>query len=235
MVRVWRQCEPLSSCAPTPPPASENGTTLGVNGSAIPSAPGEASFGDLTVGFGALGDPNLIGPEFGFGWGMHIASGGASPILVMKTAWGGKTLAEDFRPPSSVAAAAAGRDPYCQGACPNVVGHFYATMVADVHKMLAPGAVAAMFPDLVGLTPVLAGFGAWAGRRRGGGCRGRRARLHMCHTLEALRVRPLRCSVSPLTLSHPPPRAGWFQGGAARHAQHARGVVRVPLARPPLR
>jgi len=32
-------------------------------------------------------------------------------------------------------------------------------VVADVHKMLAPGAIGAMFPDLAGLTPVLSGFG----------------------------------------------------------------------------
>lgn len=132
-----------------------------MNGSSIPSAPGEASFGDLSVGFGVGGARDRIGPELGFGFAMDAAAApGAAPILVMKTAWGGKTLAGDFRPPSSVAAAAAGRDPFCQGACANVVGHYYSVMVADVHKMLAPGAAAAMFPDLAGLTPRLAGF-AW--------------------------------------------------------------------------
>lgn len=134
---------------------NENGTQTGINGSSIPSAPGEASFGRLTVGFGALGDPNLIGPELGLGFGLRDALPGEK-ILIMKTAWGGKTLAGDFRPPSSVATP----DPFCQGACPNVVGHYYDVLVADVHKMLAPGAVAAMFPELAGLTPALAGF-AW--------------------------------------------------------------------------
>lgn len=135
----------------------------GVNGSIIPSKKGvDASFGDLTVGFGVGAQPNVIGPELGFGFGMHDALNGER-ILIMKTAWGGKSLAGDFRPPSSVAAAAAGKDPYCQGACPNVVGHFYQVLVDDMHKMLAPGAIATMFPDLAGLTPVFSGLGWFQG------------------------------------------------------------------------
>ena len=120
---------------------NECGSQQGVNGSSIPSMPGDASFGNLTVGYGTGADSNLIGPELGFGFGMHDALPGQK-ILVMKTAWGGKSLAVDYRPPSSVA----NPDPFCQGDCPNVVGHYYETMVADVHKMLAPGAVAAMYP-----------------------------------------------------------------------------------------
>lgn len=138
---------------------NENGTQSGVNGSSIPSAPGEAAFGQLTVGFGALADPNLIGPELGFGFRMHELLPPGTQVLIVKTAWGGKTLAGDFRPPSSVANA----DPFCQGACPNVVGHYYSVMVEDVHKMLAPGAIAAMFPSLAGLTPQFGGFGWWQG------------------------------------------------------------------------
>lgn len=133
-------------------------STSGVNGSNIPSQPGEATFGPLSVGFGCAGNPNLIGPELGFGFGMAEAHPGQK-ILIVKTAWGGKTLAEDFRPPSSVASA----DPYCQGACPNQVGHFYRVMVEDLHKMLAPGAIAAMFPDLAGYTPLLSGAIWWQG------------------------------------------------------------------------
>ena len=138
---------------------NENGTAAGDNGTAIPSAPGEASFGPLTVGFGATANPNFFGPELGLGFGLHAQMKGEK-ILLVKTAWGGKSLAGDFRPPSSVAAAAAGKDPFCQGACPNVVGHYYSTMVADLHAMLAPGAIAAQFPSLAGLTPVLSGI-AW--------------------------------------------------------------------------
>ena len=137
---------------------NENGTSAGDNGTSIPSAPGEASFGRLTVGYGATANPNFFGPELGLGFGLAAAQPNQK-ILIVKTAWGGKSLAGDFRPPSSVAAAAAGNDPFCQGACPNVVGHYYSVLVADLHAMLAPGAVAAQFPDLAGLTPVLSGVG----------------------------------------------------------------------------
>ena len=110
---------------------NENGPQSGVNGSAIPSNSTEACFGDLSVGFGSNCNPNLIGPELGFGVGMQAALG-AEPFLIMKTAWGGKTLAGDFRPPSSTR----GADPFCQGSCnPGVVGHYYQVMVADAHKL----------------------------------------------------------------------------------------------------
>lgn len=142
---------------------NENAATQGVNGSVIPSGPGDASFGSLTVGYGCGADRNLIGPELGFGFGMSSLLPAGETFLIMKTAWGGKSLAGDFRPPSSVASF----DPFCQGTCPNVVGHFYGVMVADTHKMLAPGAVAAMFPELAGLTPVLGGFGFFQGYNDG--------------------------------------------------------------------
>jgi hypothetical protein len=83
----------------------------------------------------------------------------------MKVAWGGKSLGGDFRPPSSVS----NFDVFCQGACVNEVGHFYEVLVSDVHKMLAPGAIAAMFPDLEGLTPRLAGLGWFQGWNVRGG------------------------------------------------------------------
>jgi hypothetical protein len=134
---------------------NENGTNSGVNGSVIPSSAGDACFGQLSVGFGSNCNPNLIGPELGFGVGMAGALG-AEKFLVMKTAWGGKTLAGDFRPPRSTK----GPDVFCQGDCdPSIVGHYYQVMIADARKMLAAGAVAAMFPSLAGLTPRIAGFG----------------------------------------------------------------------------
>lgn len=142
---------------------NENAVQQGVNGSVIPSTPADASFGSLTVGYGCGADPNLIGPELGFGFGMSSALPAGEKFLIMKTAWGGKSLAGDFRPPTSVATP----DPFCQGACPNVVGHYYQVMVDNAHKMLAPGAIATMFPDLAGLTPVLAGFGWWQGYNDG--------------------------------------------------------------------
>lgn len=59
--------------------------------------------GKLTAGFGARRNPTElgenIGPEFTFGLRMQEAYDG--PILIIKTAWGGKSLHTDFRPPSA--------------------------------------------------------------------------------------------------------------------------------------
>ncbi len=59
--------------------------------------------GKLTAGFGSRRDPKedggKIGPEFTFGITMQKAYDG--PILIIKTAWGGKSLNTDFRPPSA--------------------------------------------------------------------------------------------------------------------------------------
>ncbi len=56
--------------------------------------------GKLTVGYGISqnGNRDLFGPELGFGWtvGDHFDQ----HILIIKTAWGGKSLDRDFRPPS---------------------------------------------------------------------------------------------------------------------------------------
>jgi alpha-galactosidase len=53
--------------------------------------------GKLAVGCGA--DATKIGPEYAFGLSMAEKIDG--PILLIKTAWGGKSLAYDFRPPSA--------------------------------------------------------------------------------------------------------------------------------------
>ncbi|QEG23329.1 sialate O-acetylesterase [Mariniblastus fucicola] len=53
--------------------------------------------GKLTAGYGA--DENKIGPELAFGAAMQPLVG--EPILIIKTAWGGKSLHTDFRPPSA--------------------------------------------------------------------------------------------------------------------------------------
>lgn len=52
--------------------------------------------GNLTVGYGS---PGCIGPELGFGWvvGDHCRE----PVLLIKTAWGGRSLYRDFRPTSA--------------------------------------------------------------------------------------------------------------------------------------
>jgi alpha-galactosidase len=67
------------------------------------SANGEG-LGKLTAGFGARGDQptkdgGKIGPEFTFGLTMDEAF--AEPVLIIKTAWGGRSLHTEFRPPSA--------------------------------------------------------------------------------------------------------------------------------------
>ena len=55
--------------------------------------------GGLSIGFTGYGEKHHIGPEFQFGHllGEHLDD----PILLVKTAWGGKSLYQDFRPPSA--------------------------------------------------------------------------------------------------------------------------------------
>ncbi len=53
--------------------------------------------GNLAPGFG--GSETTIGPELGFGWVVGDAID--DPVLLIKLAWGGKSLGVDFRPPSS--------------------------------------------------------------------------------------------------------------------------------------
>ena len=67
------------------------------------SANGEG-LGKLTAGFGARGDQptkdgGKIGPEFTFGISMEKEL--KEPILIIKTAWGGRSLNTEFRPPSA--------------------------------------------------------------------------------------------------------------------------------------
>ena len=55
--------------------------------------------GGLTVGYTGYGESSHIGPELEFGFVMGDFY--KQPVLLIKTAWGGKSLYEDFRPPSS--------------------------------------------------------------------------------------------------------------------------------------
>lgn len=63
---------------------------------------GEAH-GLLTAGYGARQNPQRsdgkIGPEFTLG--LTLEQGSDGPVLLIKTAWGGKSLHTDFRPPSA--------------------------------------------------------------------------------------------------------------------------------------
>lgn len=91
--------------------------------------------GPLTAGFGAK--PDRIGPELGIGWVLGDALD--QPVLLIKCAWGGKSLAVDFRPPS------AGKVPYSLGekqdaavaADPLIVGKYYRDTVSITKATLS--------------------------------------------------------------------------------------------------
>ena len=65
----------------------------GVNRAAEPGV----ATGPLSTGFGAR--PTAFGPEYAFG--IMLEKNLDQPILIIKTAWGGKSLHYDFRPPSA--------------------------------------------------------------------------------------------------------------------------------------
>jgi len=93
--------------------------------------------GKLTAGYGVRED--CIGPELGFGHVMGETYD--EPVLLIKLAWGGKSLAEDFRPPSS-----GGK-----------VGPYYTEVVNRTKDVL--GDLKKAFPELADRGYELAGFG----------------------------------------------------------------------------
>jgi len=93
--------------------------------------------GNLTVGYGARED--RIGPELGFGLVMGDCF--EDQVLLIKVAWGGKSLAKDFRPPSSG----------------GEVGRYYRELIQHVKDVLAN--LKTHFPEHDGRGYQLAGFG----------------------------------------------------------------------------
>lgn len=75
--------------------------------------------GPLSIGFSAYGGGHHFGPELQFGHvvGDHFEN----QVLLIKTAWGGKSLYKDFRPPSSG----------------GEVGKYFTLMIAQVREALA--------------------------------------------------------------------------------------------------
>ena len=55
--------------------------------------------GQLSADYGAAGRGPKIGPEYTFG--IYMQKLVDEPILIIKTAWGGKSINTDFRPPSA--------------------------------------------------------------------------------------------------------------------------------------
>jgi alpha-galactosidase len=93
--------------------------------------------GPLTVGYGAKSD--RIGPELGFGFVMGDCLD--NQVLLIKLAWGGKSLGADFRPPSSG----------------GTVGPYYTQIVTQTKQVL--GDIKAHFPAYDGRGYEIAGFG----------------------------------------------------------------------------
>ncbi len=94
--------------------------------------------GELSVGYAVYGDKHHFGPELQFGHVVGEAS--RDQVLLIKTAWGGKSLFRDFRPPSAG----------------GVVGPYYVKMLAEVRAALAD--LKKDFPSYDGSPVELAGF-----------------------------------------------------------------------------
>jgi alpha-galactosidase len=75
--------------------------------------PGENRRGNLDADFGDTGGQGRIGPEYGFG--LVVGSQLGDNVLIIKYAFGGRSLAVDFRPPSAVAARGGAIGPYYTG------------------------------------------------------------------------------------------------------------------------
>lgn len=94
--------------------------------------------GPLTIGFSVYGDHHHFGPELQIGHvlGNHFDE----QVLLIKTAWGGKSLLKDFRPPNS-----GGK-----------VGPYYTRMIEEVRKALRN--IKTEFPSYADQGYELAGF-----------------------------------------------------------------------------
>ena len=99
---------------------------------------GPVKAGPLTLGYTPYSGRHHFGPELQLGHVLGDHCG--SQVLLIKTAWGGKSLYQDFRPPSS-----GGK-----------VGPYYLKMLADIRRALAN--LKTEFPTYGDSTYELAGF-----------------------------------------------------------------------------
>lgn len=118
--------------------------------------------GKLTVGYGS---PKCIGPELGFG--MVTGDRYQEPVLIIKTAWGGRSLYRDFRSPSAGLPSAQVLEKMLANMKkqqPNATlkdvqktfGATYRAMLEDVHETLDN--LKKYFPEYAGQGYELAGF-----------------------------------------------------------------------------
>lgn len=96
-------------------------------------------FGKLTAGYGSRRNPTedggKIGPEFTFGIAMDAAFD--EPVLIIKTAWGGKSLNYDYRSPSAGVYPRTPQDIEKDRNPEAKSGHYYRLMIEHVKKVLA--------------------------------------------------------------------------------------------------
>ncbi len=99
--------------------------------------------GPLGLGFSAYDDDHHFGVELQFG---HVVGDGIkNQVLIIKTAWGGKSLDVDFRPPSSG----------------GQVGPYYTKMISEIDDALKN--LKTNFPKYDGRGYEIAGFVWWQG------------------------------------------------------------------------
>ncbi len=118
--------------------------------------------GPLTTGYGS---PGCIGPELQFGW--TVGDKCSEPVLLIKTAWGGRSLWRDFRPPSAGLPPEAALQKILTDAqkrksettlddIKKTFGASYREMMTEVNTTLSHPA--ALFPALADCDPKLSGF-----------------------------------------------------------------------------
>lgn len=116
-------------------------------------------FGKLTTGYGSRQDPakdgGKIGPEYTFGLAMDRAY--QEPVLLIKAAWGGKSLNYDFRSPGAGPYPRTPTDLEKDRHSLENSGHYYRLMLAHVRQVLAnPGRVCPAYDPKQGYE--IAGF-----------------------------------------------------------------------------
>ncbi len=105
--------------------------------------------GKLSAGYGAF--DTTIGPELEFGnvVGDHYSN----KVLLIKTSWGGKSLAVDFRPPSAVSDTGYHKVP----AKEKDTGYYYVKMLSNIYEVLDN--LHEYVPDYKGEGYEISGFG----------------------------------------------------------------------------
>ncbi|PXA04410.1 hypothetical protein DDZ13_07720 [Coraliomargarita sinensis] len=106
---------------------------------------GDLRHGPLKPGYGGSG--SQIGPELGFGHVIGDATG--EQVLLIKVAWGGKSLNYDFSPPS------VGK--YPEPLTPKDKGYYYQQLLKVVRQVIEN--IDSFFPDYEGQGVEIAGFG----------------------------------------------------------------------------